>query len=214
MKAPQVEIVDIPLDHIQPDEFNVNEMADAKYRALRAEIEARGFVQPVLVRPVEPSSAAPAIAYQIVDGEHRWMALQELGSETCPCVVINADETEAQVRSLIMNGIRGNFVPIRMAHLLADLAERIPPEELQDRLALDRGEMRDLLDLSGYLDEEPEDDGDKPETERPSGVEVAVVATQKQAAKVHKLLDGLTGEDPERNAAVVARKAREFLASA
>lgn len=212
MKAPSVEIVDVPLDSIEPDPDNVNEMGSEQYRALRDEISTRGFVQPCLIRRVPVSSANPKIDYRLVDGEHRWMALGELGAETVPCVVIDVDTTEAQVRSLLMNSLRGSFVPIRMAHLLADLQDRIPREEIQSRLALEPAELDSLLDLAGYLEDKPE----KPEpVERPKaeGVEVAVVATKPQAEEVRKLLEGLTGEDPERNAAVVARKAREFTSA-
>lgn len=214
MKAPKIEIVDVPVDRIEPDPENVNEMDPAAYKALRAEIRMRGFVQPVLVREVPPHSGNPKIEYRIVDGEHRWMALTELGAETVPCVVAEADDTEATIRSLIMNGIRGSFVPIRLAHLLADLSDRVPSDELESRLALGKGELRDLLDLTGFADErdkpKPKDDD---EDDSPTTVEVVVVATHEQAATIGDLLKAETGGDPERDAAVIARKAREFTSS-
>lgn len=212
MKSPQIEIVDIPVDRIEADPENVNELSDEGYKALRDEIAARGFVQPCLVRPVPPSSKNPAIEYRMVDGEHRWLALTELGAETCPCVVQPMDATEAQVRSMLMNGLRGSFVPVKLAHLLADLQERIPAEELQSRLAMDKADFDGLLDVAGFLEpDEPKEPTPRPEKQ--PGVEVAVVANQGQAEEIEKLLAGLTNGDPERNAAVVARKAREALAS-
>lgn len=204
----KLEIVDIPHGEIQPDPDNPNEMAAAQLNALRVEISQRGFVQPCLVRPIPPHSGNPEVRYQLIDGEHRWRLLGELGAETVPCVVNDADEDDAKVRTITMNFLRGNPIPIKLSHLLADLSDRIPESELRSRLALDGSQLKNYLDLAGYLGEEPQPPRPNGTPEKP-GVEVAVVATHEQAEQIQGLLDGLTGGDAEKESAVIARKARE-----
>lgn len=179
----------IPLAEIEPDPENPNQMSDEILDALKDDIRRRGFVQPILVRPLGDG-------YRIIDGEHRWKVLGELGAETIPCVVVEADDTEAHVRMLAMNRLRGEFVPVRLAHLLADLANRVEPEEMGKRLGMGRAELAELLDLGGY--EPPQSDPSDIEpvpTPNPETVEVKVVASGEQAARIRELLDGLTDDE-------------------
>ena len=47
-----IEVVDIPHSEIEPNPDNPNEMDSKTLDALKEDIEKRGFVQPVLVRPI------------------------------------------------------------------------------------------------------------------------------------------------------------------
>jgi ParB-like chromosome segregation protein Spo0J len=167
-----MKVEDIPHGNIEPDPENPNEMSGEMLEALKDDIRRRGFVQPVLVRPVEGG-------YRLIDGEHRWRVLGELGAETVPCV----------------NRLRGKFVPVRLAHLLADIAARIEPEEIGKRLSMGKAELNDLLDMGGYEPPtperpEPEDVTDLPD-EPPETVEVRIVARTEQAEVIRDLLSGL-----------------------
>jgi ParB/RepB/Spo0J family partition protein len=183
-----MKVEDIPHGNIEPDPENPNEMSGEMLEALKDDIRRRGFVQPVLVRPVEGG-------YRLIDGEHRWRVLGELGAETVPCVVEEAGETDARLRMLTMNRLRGKFVPVRLAHLLADIAARIEPEEIGKRLSMGKAELNDLLDMGGYEPPtperpEPEDVTDLPD-EPPETVEVRIVARTEQAEVIRDLLSGL-----------------------
>jgi ParB/RepB/Spo0J family partition protein len=186
-----MDIQDIPHSQIEPDPANPNEMADELLDALKDDIRRRGFVQPVLVRPIGDDR------YRLIDGEHRWKVLGELGAETVPCVVEEADETSARVRMLTMNRLRGEFVPLRLAHLLADLANRVQPEEMSKRLGMGKAELAELLDLGGW--EPPQTDPEeRPEpvpTPDPESVEVKIVANPEQAKLIRDALDGLSDEE-------------------
>lgn len=198
-----IEIHDLPIDHIEPNPQNPNQMDDQTLDALRDDISRRGFIQPILVRAIEPSSANPKIRYRLVDGEHRWRVMGELGAETIPCVITEEDEADADVRMLTMNRLRGQMVPVRLAHLLADLSERVDPEELTKRLAMDATELKDLLDLAGAEEpaapELPEEKPDEEPEEEPE-VTVTVVATAEQARTIRNLLP----EDDKEHSIVIA----------
>jgi ParB/RepB/Spo0J family partition protein len=213
-----MKIVNIPLNKIGPDPDNPNQMDDATLDALLAEIEDRGFVQPLLVRKVEISSANPAIQYRIVDGEHRWRVLGQLGADTIPCV-IDSDEVNPKLRMLTMNQLRGTFVPIKMAHLLADLRTRIPEKEIQERLAMSRKELKDYLSAGGYELDVPEptaekDTDDERPMEREKWVNVTVLATPAEAAAISDLLEPYSegdGDQSKQHGRVIAALARQFV---
>lgn len=183
-----MKIEDIPHGDIEPDPENPNQMDGETLEALKDDIRRRGFVQPILVRPVEDG-------YRLIDGEHRWRVLGELGAETVPCVVEEAGESDARLRMLTMNRLRGEFVPVRLAHLLADIAARIEPEEIGKRLNIGKAELKDLLDMGGYEPPAPErpEPEDLPDVtgETSDTVEVRIVARPEQAETIRDLLAGL-----------------------
>ena len=202
-----MKVEDIEVELVHPAPENPNEMTERMMKALRTEITLRGFIQPVLVRP-HPEKENE---YQIIDGEHRWRIMGELGMQTIPCVVdYEASDLDADVRRLTMNRLRGEFVPIRIAHLLADLQERIPESEIRARLALDESELRSYYKLAGLpVDEETKR---KRTAVGAARVELTFSCTQEQATEVEGLLDELTDSDPEREPAVLARLARNWMA--
>lgn len=199
---PSIEVRDVPISQIEPNPENPNAMDDEILEALRDDISRRGFVQPILVRPIEPHSGNPKAKYRLVDGEHRWKVMGELGRETIPAVVTDESATDADVRMLTMNRLRGQMVPIRLAHLLADLSERIDAEELTKRLGMEKSELDDLLDLAGVEEETPQepDETEEPEEEPEQTVAVTVVATAAQGATLRALLP----DKPEEQATAIS----------
>jgi ParB family chromosome partitioning protein len=138
MRRQRVEVVEIPTDRIEPDSVNPNEMADSLLEALTEDIREKGFVQPVLVRPSGDT-------YLIVDGEHRWRVLKDLGVETVPCVIDDRNEDDARLRMVSMNRLRGKFVPTKLAGVLADLSDEMGEEMLTEVLGMDDGEMTEVM---------------------------------------------------------------------
>lgn len=234
-----IEIVDIAHDAIEPNPTNPNRMDDAVMKALKEDIEKRGNVRPLLVRPIgnlagevkmhvaecpmtkpdptqqytcicqhyenDPKTVPEGgITHRLIDGEHRWRVLGELGAETVPCVVVDRSETDAQIQTITMNKLRGRFVPIKLARLLADLATRIEPAEMQKRLAMDKSEMKNLLDLGDFLEPAPPKIDKEPSEPKPPGREVVVVATPEQWEKITRL----TSMDEDEQAEMILEAAR------
>lgn len=132
MRRESLAVSDVPTDLIEPDPANPNTVSDDLMEALRRDIVDRGFVQPVLIRPAPGKEDR----YLIVDGEHRWRVLKEAGAETIPSVIDIAGEDDGRLRMLTMNRLRGEFVPVRMAGILARLAAEMDEEELTQRLGM------------------------------------------------------------------------------
>jgi len=135
-----IEIKWIPVSCLVPNPWNPNRMSKDKLTKLRSEINARGFMVPVLVRPFGES-------LQIVDGEHRWRIAKEQGLEKIPCVVSQLDDSAAMIKTLQMNGFRGENDPEKLASLLADLARDTDRETLSRLLPWSEFEIEQLISM-------------------------------------------------------------------
>lgn len=200
----QIELENIPVDLIDPDPDNPNEIDEAMMEALSAEID-RGFVQPILVRPAGDR-------WKLVDGEHRWRLVTDKGYPTIPAVIDRSfadgqeGEDEAKVKLLTMNRLRGQFVPIKLAYVLADLTKRIPEDQLRKRLGMDAGELRDNLRLANFTDDVGERLRENIEREARDAPAVLtfVCANPQDAAAISRVVDALVGDDVDRGQALAA----------
>lgn len=194
----------IPVDLIDPDPDNPNEVSDAQMDTLTADIRDHGFTQPVLVREGEDGR------FGMIDGEHRWRIVKELGYATVPGVVIKADDDEAKIRLLTMNGLRGDFVPIKYAYFLQDLTRRIPEAELRRRLGMEPTEMRDLLRLAEFTDPMAERLREATEREaKDAPVVLKFVVSKRDQQVIERVIDQLVKGKIDRGTAL-AKVCREF----
>jgi ParB family chromosome partitioning protein len=135
-----IEISWIPVSRLAPNPWNPNRMSRDKFAKLKSEIKARGFMAPVLVRPFGEM-------FQIVDGEHRWRIAKEQGIEKIPCAVSQLDDSAARIKTLQMNGFRGENDPEKLASLIADLARDIDRETLSRLLPWSEFEIEQLISM-------------------------------------------------------------------
>ena len=131
---------DIPLALIDPNPWNPNRMGPANYARLKREL-ARGFLAPILVRPRSDR-------FQIVDGEHRFRLAGELGYAAVPCIVADLTDQDAEIKTLQMNGLRGENDPDRLGQLLADLRARLDPDRLAALLPWSADELEAMAALA------------------------------------------------------------------
>ncbi|NOS67964.1 MAG: ParB N-terminal domain-containing protein [Candidatus Peribacteraceae bacterium] len=132
----------IELGRIRPNDYNPNAMPPAIYQNLVDNIKARGFKSAIYVR-----AGLQEGTFVIVDGEHRWRAAQQAGALKIPCVVLPATEQEAMLDTITMNQLRGNLVPVKLALVIAHLAQTIPVPELERQLGFEEKELQDTLEL-------------------------------------------------------------------
>ena len=132
----------ISVEKIRENGWNPNRMDKEKFRALVEAIKRYGFVQPLLVR-------RRGDFYEVVDGAHRLRAAKEAGLTTLECVVVECDEEEAKLRTLMMNRLRGRFEPFALARLCAEFDDT----SLKRYLAFSEEELRGLASLLEEPDE-------------------------------------------------------------
>jgi len=192
-EGPKLNIVSAPIDRIRPNPANPNELDPVKMETLKSDIALNGFTQPILVRPVEGDKDCD---YELVDGEHRWLVLRELGASTVPAVVQEADDTEAALRMITMNRLRGDFIPIQLAHLLVRLSETISEAELKKRLGMTEPELRDTLQLADFSDKLADELREAQEREEREAPDIVTFVLQKKdSVLVERVLQSLLEED-------------------
>jgi ParB/RepB/Spo0J family partition protein len=174
MAGAGMEVTLIELNRIQPNGYNPNVVPEDILAKLRAEIGQNGACLPIIVR-------VRGNGYEIIDGQHRWQVCRELGLQEIPCIVQDYSDTEAKIKTLQLNYLRGSAVPIRLASLIHDLNREMTLEELARRLPYEELQMMDtleLLKLPENYGNELEEQALKEEAELPSVISFVVYKNQ------------------------------------
>jgi ParB-like chromosome segregation protein Spo0J len=112
---------------------NPQYLTPSQMENLKTSIQRDGFCAPVLVRPLEQN------LYEVISGNHRFMASQELGIKNVPCVVANLSDKAAKRLAVNLNTIHGQPNPELLAPFLAefeipDLADIFIEKEMKEEL--------------------------------------------------------------------------------
>jgi len=102
-------IIEIPVDLIGPSPRQPRVTFDpVAQEELRASIAAFGVLVPILVRRRDDR-------YELIAGERRWRAAQEIGLTEVPVIIRSANDLEVLEISLIENLQRADLNPIEEA---------------------------------------------------------------------------------------------------
>ena len=114
---------------------------------LVASIRTRGILQPLLIRP-HPTNAA---RYQIIAGERRWRAAQEVGLSVVPCLIRPMTDADATAAALVENLQRVDLDPIEEAEGFRRLINEfgLTQEELGLAIGKSRSHVANALRLLG-----------------------------------------------------------------
>ena len=126
-------------NHVQPrtvfDEEALSELVDS--------IREVGLLQPIVVRPLGGER------YELIMGERRWRASQELGLTTIPAIIRDTADTAMLRDALLENLHRSQLNPLEeaaaYAQLLADFGAT--HEELSQRIGRSRPQISNTLRL-------------------------------------------------------------------
>lgn len=120
-------IVGIAIERLAPHPDNPNRMSKGNFAKLVRNIERTGRYEPLVVRPKDDG-------FQIINGHHRWRALQELGYKTVDAVVWNIDDGETDILLATLNRLGGSNVLDKKLALLKRLNKRTNARDLAKRL--------------------------------------------------------------------------------
>jgi ParB family chromosome partitioning protein len=135
---------ELPVASIRPNPFQPRTHFDpAELTDLTRSIEASGLLQPIVVR------AATNGSYELIAGERRWRAVQQLGWANVPAVLKEADDRTLLTLALVENLQRDDLSPIDEAvgyqRLLDEFA--VPQQELARIVGRDRSTVANTLRL-------------------------------------------------------------------
>lgn len=122
----------IPVDKIRTNPNQPRKYFDPdELSSLGESIRRNGILQPLSVRAEDENGK-----YELIAGERRLRAATESGFDRVPCIVINADSTQAAVYSVIENLQRRD---------LNFFEEALAIESLGERYGLDRAQLSERL---------------------------------------------------------------------
>jgi len=147
--------LEIPVGQIEPSPYQARRVfAPEALRELAESIRSEGLLQPIVVRRVGEGR------YQLVAGERRWRAFQELRLKSIPARVVEAGDASSAALGLIENLQRDGLNPIEEAHGYASLIRDfdLTQEAAADRVGRSRASVANTLrllsldeELQGYL---------------------------------------------------------------
>jgi ParB family chromosome partitioning protein len=141
---------ELPIELIKPNPSQPRrDFADDPLAALAASIEARGVLQPIVVRPLAGGT------YELVAGERRVRAAEAAGLDKIPALVRDTAESERLELALIENMARQDLNPIEEARACALLVEDlgISKAEAGRRVGRSRAAISNLIRLLELPDE-------------------------------------------------------------
>jgi ParB family transcriptional regulator, chromosome partitioning protein len=119
-------------------------------------IRQHGIIQPLIVRELAAATGGAGVRFELIAGERRWRAAQEIGLTDVPVIIRSANDLEVLELSLIENLQRADLNPIEEAQGYARLANEFGMR--QEDVALKVGRSRAsvanalrLLDLHPQL---------------------------------------------------------------
>tara|TARA_B100000029_G_scaffold514684_1_gene618436 strand:+ start:4894 stop:5787 length:894 start_codon:yes stop_codon:yes gene_type:complete len=123
--APQDGLREVPIDLLERGRYQPrNDMKEESLADLAETIEARGLLQPIVIRPLEvENSQGEEQRYEIIAGERRWRAAQLAGLHTVPAMVRRLSDHEAVAIALIENIQREDLNPLEEALALQRLVD-------------------------------------------------------------------------------------------
>jgi hypothetical protein len=105
------DILKIEIENIIPNMWNPNTMDQEDFDLLQDNMEKVGFLDPILIAPLEYDEEGKII-WQIIDGEHRFEQQRIMGAEDINCVVADPeifDDKTRKLQTVRMNKIRGHL---------------------------------------------------------------------------------------------------------
>lgn len=130
LKPTSLEVIDIPVELLVPDEDNPNVMNEATFDLLVEEIREQGFDEPIQVRP-HPTQEGH---YQIGSGHHRVKAAMVIGMATVPAVIKHWSDRDQKLALTKRNVLRGSLDRMKFKKLYEDLAKGRDPAVVQREL--------------------------------------------------------------------------------
>jgi ParB family chromosome partitioning protein len=145
---------EIPVHLVEPSPYQPRkDMDPGQLTELAESIRAEGLLQPVVVRPVGGK-------FQLIAGERRWRAFQQLKLKTIPARLLEASDASSAALTLIENLQREGLNPIDEAYGYASLIRDfdLTQEQASERVGKGRASVANSLrllslapEIQGYL---------------------------------------------------------------
>ena len=146
-----LEFPTLQMDSIRPNNWNPNKLDKSSFQKLKNGISRiiteSGTIPPITVRPLkEPEGVC---VYEIIDGEHRYRAMDDLGYEEIPACILNVGESDARVLTITLNYLRGEADLYDYVSLIQEIVDEgeFKLEDIAEFVPQDSAALEDMLNV-------------------------------------------------------------------
>lgn len=139
-------VLDIAVGDIQANQYQPRtEFDKTALDELAESIRVQGVLQPLLLRSLSDGKTP----YELIAGERRLRASRQVGLETVPCIVIDAEEAQMLEIALIENIQRDDLNPLEEAVAYKNLSDRfgLTQEQIAEKVGKSRAGVANSLRL-------------------------------------------------------------------
>lgn len=130
----------IPVGQIVTLKRNPQYLTPRQMDSLKESIRRDGFCAPILVRPITRGR------FEVISGNHRFMAASEVGMREVPCVVARMTKAQAQRLAVNLNTIHGDPNAELLAPFLAEMDDEVLRTiHVEDRMKRDLAKLDEDL---------------------------------------------------------------------
>jgi ParB-like chromosome segregation protein Spo0J len=133
-------LTSIPIDKLIAHPGNPNRMSKRNFTRLVHNIERTGRYEPLVVR-------RKGNCFQIINGHHRWQALQQLGYKSVDAVVWDVDDAEVDILLSTLNRLGGSDVLDKKFALLDRINCNMEAREMTKLLPFTRSQLEKLRNI-------------------------------------------------------------------
>lgn len=136
-------VVEVAIEHLRPNPYQPRKNFDEQsIQELTESIKQHGVIQPIIIRHVLKG-------YEIIAGERRYRAVQQLGLSHIPAVIRNFTDQQAMEIAIIENLQRENLNAIELAYAYQNLMDQfdLTQEELAVKVGKSRSHIANFLRL-------------------------------------------------------------------
>lgn len=134
----------VPIDRIHPNDYQPRREIDGEdLESLARSIRQSGLIQPVILRRRGQED------FELIAGERRWRACQQLGLKQIPAIVREANDREMLELALVENIFREDLNPLERAEAYRRYAEEfgLSAEDIARSLGEDRSTVTNYMRL-------------------------------------------------------------------
>ena len=137
------EVTKEKIENIKLDAFNPNEMSKIQMEGLKEVMNKFGFLEPIIVNKDN----------MVIDGEHRFNVLKEMGEKEIPVIRLNVNELDRKIIRQTMNKLRGRHNPRDDIEDLLEISKQVSMNDMSKYLGLSEKNLGDYLESVNQVPE-------------------------------------------------------------
>lgn len=136
--------VKLPINSVNLNNWNPNFVPTDIIDAIRDDIKQNGFIDPIAVQKYNKKLKKENV---IINGEHRWRILKEMGGTEIPAIVLDVDDNRAKALTIRLNREHGELLPNKIGDVLRSISPDRNLQLLQEMVHIDETDLAILMDV-------------------------------------------------------------------